>query len=300
MKKELVNEYTVLFFNHLKYEKKLSENTLISYKEELWEFENFFNNQNLLKINEKDINNFIKYLDNKKKLSARSKSHYITVLNNFYVFCLKEDYLKANPFEAIWQPKINKKLPQVLTYEEVDRLLDINITNAYTARTKAMLELIYATGIRVTELISLKFNHLDLFNDVIRVEGKESKERIVPINQAAKKYLEIYLNDYRNILIKKGKSCDYLFLNNRGLGITRQGFFKLIKQRAREVQITKDISPHTLRHSFATHLLANGADLRVIQELLGHSDISTTQMYTHITNEQLKSEYNEAHPRAKK
>ncbi len=291
------NKYLNLYLNYLKYEKKLSNNTIISYETELKEFEDFFPNHNLLQLSTNDLFKFIKYLDNEKKVTARTKSHYITVINNFYVFCLKEDYLKKNPCESIWQPKITKALPQVLTYEEVDKLLDINITNAYTARTKAMLELIYATGIRVTELITLKFNHVDLFNDIIKVEGKGSKERIVPINQSAKKYLEIYLNEYRSSLIKKGKNCDYLFLNNRGLGITRQGFYKLIKKQASEVGITKDISPHTLRHSFATHLLFNGADLRVIQELLGHSDITTTQMYTHLTNEQLKNEYSKTHPR---
>ena len=291
------NEYLNLYLNYLKYEKKLSNNTIISYETELKEFEDYFKNNNLLKLTTKEIYSFIKYLDNEKKVTARTKSHYITVINNFYIFCLKEDYLKNNPCEAIWQPKISKNLPQVLTYEETDKLLDVNINNPYNARTKAMLELIYATGIRVTELISLKFNHVDLFNDVIKVEGKGSKERIVPINQSAKKYLEIYLNEYRSKLIKKKKSCDYLFLNNRGLGITRQGFYKIIKQRALEVGISKDISPHTLRHSFATHLLQNGADLRVIQELLGHSDISTTQMYTHLTNEQLKNEYSKTHPR---
>ena len=294
------NEYCDLYLNYLKYEKKLSNNTIISYQMELEEFTNFFNNKNLFKLQDQDLNKFLKYLDNDKGVGAKTKAHYITVINNFYTFCLKEEYITSNPCEAIWQPKLEKKLPQVLSYEEVDKLLDVNINNAYNARTKAMLELIYATGIRVSELISLKFNHLDLFNDVIKVEGKGSKERIVPINQSAKKYLEIYLNEYRSSLIKKGKSCDYIFLNNRGLGITRQGFFKLLKQRAKEVNINKDISPHTLRHSFATHLLANGADLRVIQELLGHSDISTTQIYTHLTNEQLKKEYLEAHPRAKK
>lgn len=291
------NEYLKLYLNYLKYEKKLSNNTIMSYETELKEFEDFFNKANLLNLSTNDLSSFLKYLDNKKQVTARTKSHYITVINNFYVFCLKEDYLKKNPCEAIWQPKVPKTLPQVLTYEEVDKLLDVNISNAYNARTKAMLELIYATGIRVSELISLKFNHVDLFNDVIKVEGKGSKERIVPINHTAKKYLEIYLNAYRSSLIKKGKTCDYLFLNNRGLGITRVGFYKLIKQRASEVGITKDISPHTLRHSFATHLLSNGADLRVIQELLGHSDISTTQMYTHLTNEELKNEYSKTHPR---
>ena len=294
------NEYCELYLNHLKYEKKLSNNTIISYQKELEEFQKFFKNQNILKLKEDDLNKFLKYLDTNKKVVANTKAHYLTVLNNFYIFCLKEEYITKNPCESIWQPKLAKKLPQVLTYEEVDRLLDIPLNNAYNVRTKAMLELIYATGIRVSELISLKFNHVDLFNDIIKVEGKGSKERIIPINQSSKKYLEIYLNNYRSSLIKKGKTCDYLFLNNRGLGITRQGFFKLIKLRAKDANINKDISPHTLRHSFATHLLANGADLRVIQELLGHSDISTTQIYTHLTNEQLKNEYNEAHPRAKK
>ncbi len=299
MKKEkkLQNQYSILFIEYLKYEKKLSQNTLQSYTDELIEFEKYNQNKNLLKLQEQDIIAFLNHLD-KLKYSATTKAHYITVLNNFYTFCLKEDYLKTNPCEMLWMPKLEKKLPQTLTYEEVDRLLNIPLNNAYDYRTKAMLELLYATGMRISELISLKFTNVDLFHDIVRVEGKGSKERIIPLNQTAKKYLTIYLDNYRHNLIKKGHNCDYLFLNNRGLGITRQGFFKLLKKAQATAHIAKEISPHTLRHSFATHLLENGADLRVIQELLGHSDISTTQIYTHITNEKIKEEYQNTHPRS--
>lgn len=290
-------DYIQLFLDYIKFEKKLSPNTLISYQKELMIFKEYFKNKNILTLTEPDLTNFLNYLD-KQNFSSRTKAHYITVINNFYLFCLREDYLKNNPCEALYLPKLEKTLPKVLTYEEVDKILNIPLNNAYDYRTKAMLELLYATGMRISELISLKFQHLDLFNDVIRVEGKGSKERIIPINETAKKYLTIYLNDYRHQLVKKGKTCDYVFLNNRGLGITRQGFFKLLKQISAKANINKEISPHTLRHSFATHLLANGADLRVIQELLGHSDISTTQIYTHVTNEKAKNIYHNTHPRA--
>lgn len=289
----------IQYMDYLKYEKKLSANTIESYEKELTIFFQFLGTVSPFEVEEKEIHAFLQTLE-KEHLSAATKAHYLTVIQNFYLFCLKEDYMKVNPCESIWMPKLEKKLPQVLTYDEVDRLLDIPLNTAYDYRTKAMFELLYASGMRISELIHLKFQHLDLFNDCVRVEGKGSKVRIVPINQTAKKYISIYLETYRPKLLKKGKSCDYLFLNNRGLGISRQGFFKLLKTRCQEARIEKEISPHTLRHSFATHLLQNGADLRIIQELLGHSDISTTQIYTHLSNEKIKEEYKEAHPRYKK
>ena len=161
-----------------------------------------------------------------------------------------------------------------------------------------MLELLYATGMRISELLSLRFTNVSLSENLVRVEGKGSKERIIPFNEISKKYLKLYIEEYRGHLIKKGKNYEELFLNNRGTPITRQGFFKILKTICLHAGIKKDVSPHTLRHSFATHLLSNGADLRVIQELLGHSDITTTQIYTHVTKEHEKEEYLKSHPRS--
>ncbi len=284
------------FIDYIKYEKKLSNNTVVSYMSELTYFAKQTKKDSLLKLTSNDIKKFIINLNK----NERTKAHYLTVINNFYRYYLKIGKITSNPCDQIYMPKLSQKLPSVLTYEETDALLNISLNTPYDFRTKAMLELLYASGMRISELINLKFNNVDLFNDTIRVEGKGSKERLVPINQSAKKYLELYLNDYRHLLIKKGKQTDYLFLNNRGTQITRQGFFKLLKSIQKKAHIDKEISPHTLRHSFATHLLKNGADLRIIQELLGHSDIKTTQIYTHISNEKLKDEYQNAHPHAKK
>ena len=293
-----MNEKAIIrYFEHLKYEKKLSENTQNSYQEELMTIIDFFHNKSPLTYTSCDINQFLKYLDDKHYQST-TKAHYITVLNNFYLFCIKEGYLNKNPCENIFMPKLTKHLPDILNYEEIDRLLDIPLNNAYDYRTKAMLELNYACGLRVSELTHLKLQDIDYQNEILKIIGKGSKERIVPYNQTSKKFLLKYINDYRKNLIKKGKNCDYVFLNNLGTGISRQGYFKILKQCATKANIKKTISPHTLRHSFATHLLENGADLRVIQEFLGHSDISTTQIYTHLSQEKIKKEYNECHPRA--
>ncbi len=192
-------------------------------------------------------------------------------------------------------PKLNKSLPKILTEDEVLKLLDIPLSDNFSYRNKAMLELMYATGLRVSELVNLKLQDIDLNEDIVRTFGKGSKERIIPIGEYAKEYLEKYIYEHRGLMLKKNNS-EYLFLNNHGNKMTRQGFFKIIKKLANEKGIKKDISPHTLRHSFASHLLKYGADLRTIQELLGHSDISTTQIYTHITNEELKKNYENFHP----
>ena len=272
-----MNEKAIIrYFEHLKYEKKLSENTQNSYQEELMTIIDFFHNKSPLTYTSCDINQFLKYLDDKHYQST-TKAHYITVLNNFYLFCIKEGYLNKNPCENIFMPKLTKHLPDILNYEEIDRLLDIPLNNAYDYRTKAMLELNYACGLRVSELTHLKLQDIDYQNEILRIIGKGSKERIIPLSEITIKY-----DKYDNL----------------GTGISRQGYFKILKQCATKANIKKTISPHTLRHSFATHLLENGADLRVIQEFLGHSDISTTQIYTHLSQEKIKKEYNECHPRA--
>lgn len=297
MKENKLPEYMQKYIDTLQYERKLSKNTILSYQDNLKTFWEYIAPKDPLKVTKEDIEKFLKFEQEKK---VTTKAHYFTVLQNFYLFCLEEGYTKINPCETIHMPKLPDKLPNYLTYEEVDRLLDMPLKTDYDYRTKAMLELLYATGMRVSELLSLRFSNIDLENTIVRVEGKGSKERIIPFNDTSKKYLELYLNFYRPKLIKPGKNYEELFLNNRGTPMTRQGLFKLLKQLCKELGIKKNVSPHILRHSFATHLLNAGADLRVIQEFLGHSSISTTQIYTHVSKEHIKTEYIESHPRSKK
>jgi len=292
MNEELITKY----LDYLKYEKKLSNNTISSYKENLYVFLDSINKKELLKIESSDIKKFLEKENNK---SSKTRAHYITVLNNFYTFLINENIINYNPLENIKLPKIEKKLPDYLTIEEVDKLLDIPLNTAYDYRNKAMLETLYATGIRISELINLKVSDIDFNECFIRIMGKGSKERIVPFNDICKEYLEIYINIYRLELLKH-KDSEYIFINNLSKNISRQGFFKILKEICVKQGIKKNVSPHLLRHSFATHLLNNGADLRIIQELLGHSDLATTQIYTEVLNEKLKSDYEASHPRAKK
>ena len=195
----------------------------------------------------------------------------------------------------ISSPKREKHLPKVLSEEEIDKLLNIPLNDAFSYRNKAIIELMYATGLRVSELVNLKVNDIDLNMALLKTLGKGSKERIIPLGDYALNYLKLYINEYRSLLIKKNLN-DYLFLNNHGNKLTRQGLFKMLDKLANEQGIKTEISPHTLRHSFATHLLNGGADLRSIQELLGHSDISTTQIYMHVSNQKLNEDYHKFHP----
>lgn len=282
------------YLDYLKYERKLSNNTIYSYKNDLLMLKKNLN-KNFEYITTNDIKNFLK-LSNQK--SERTRAHNITVFNNFYNFLVSENILPNNPCENISQPKLTKKLPKYLTVEEVDKLLDIKLVSPLDYRNKAMLELLYATGVRISELLNLKIADIDLEEAFIRVIGKGNKQRIIPMGDVAIKYLKLYVLENRNFLLKK-KSSEYVFLNNYGNKMTRQGFFKILKKQCLLSNIKQEISPHTLRHSFASHLLNNGADLRVIQELLGHSDISTTQIYTHLSTEKLKKDY-QAHPHQKK
>lgn len=285
--------YIQKYLDYLMFERKLSDNTLKSYKNDLKDFDLYFNG-NIDKINYFDIQ---KYLDSLKDLNARSVAHYITVINSMYNFLVDEGVITENPCINIISPKIAKKLPNYLTEDEMDNLLNINLSTPYDYRNKAMLELLYASGVRITELVNLKVSDIDINNCFIRVFGKGKKERIVPISDVAIKYLVIYIERYRNMILKDHDS-EYLFISNSFKNISRQGFFKILKAECKRCGIEKDVSPHVLRHSFATHLLKHGADLRIIQELLGHEDISTTQIYAHLVNEKLKEDY-EVHPRNK-
>lgn len=282
----------IKYLDYIKYERKLSLNTYNSYQNELKNFY-LFCQKPIAKASSSDIN---KYLKESTSLKPRSMAHFITVIRNFYRFLTTEKIISKDPTENIKSPKLPQKLPVFLTEEEVANLLDIDLNNAYDYRNKAMLELIYATGMRVSELVNLTLVNLDLENDYIRIMGKGSKERIIPLGDTAIYYLEKYLNDYRLQLLKKLPS-NYVFINNHRQKISRQGFFKIVKKECLKHGIKKNISPHILRHSFATHLLSHGADLRVIQELLGHEDISTTQIYAHLVNDKIKKDYDH-HPRS--
>lgn len=287
------------FITYLRIDKKYSENTIESYTRDLMHYYHFNKekNRNLHQIKKKDLKEYLAFLSD-QKLDGRSISRNISCIRSFYKFLLIEKYIDTNPSELLELPKRKKTLPKVLSLEEIDRLLDFPLNDAFSYRNKAMIELMYATGLRVSELVNLKTHDVDLDMAIVRTIGKGSKERIIPIGEVALYYLKLYMIDYRSSLLK-GKNTDALFLNNHGTGMTRQGFFKILKKLAKEQQVTTPFSPHTLRHSFATHLLNNGADLRSIQELLGHSDISTTQIYTHISNERLKENYKDFHPHAR-
>lgn len=288
------NIYIEKYINYLQYERALSENTIASYAYDLKRFDIFFKGQ-ILNLQYEDIN---KYLESIGDLSSRSVAHHVTVLTSFYNFLIDEKIIEKNPCENIMNVKLPKKLPVYLTEEEVSKLLDIPLNTEYDYRNKAMLELLYATGLRISELVNLKVNDIDFDECIVRVFGKGKKERIVPIADVALKYLKMYMNNYRGLILKDTLS-DYIFISNSKKNISRQGFFKILKSEAKRSGIDKEVSPHVLRHSFATHLLSHGANLRIIQELLGHEDISTTEIYAHLINEKLKDDYS-YHPRNRK
>lgn len=279
------------FLLYLEIDLNYSQNTINTYENSLNQLNRYIK-KDLLKLTSDDIEKFIISLE----LEASSVSNYLSSYKTFYNYYIKLGKIKINPIDVIDSPKLARHLPTYLTVDEVNNLLDIKINDAFDARNKSILELLYSSGLRISELISLEFKNIDLNECIIRVMGKGSKERIVPINDIAIHYLKIYVKDYRHILVKNEQN-NYIYLNNHGKKMTRQGVFKMIKKRTLEADIKKDVSPHTLRHSIATHMLENGADLRIIQEFLGHSDIGTTQIYTHLTNQKLKKDYMEYFPR---
>lgn len=289
MNKDFINQYE----DYLKIDKKYSSNTIVSYIKDLNKYNDYIK-KNILMATKNDILSFLEF-EKKKNKKERTISHDLIVIKNFYKYLEKIGELKNNPSLNIEAPKLKKSLPRVLSVSDIDKLLDINLIDKYSYRNKAMLELMYSSGLRISELVNLKMQDIDLIENIVRVYGKGSKERIVPIGDYASKYLEIYIKEYRPKLIKKQVN-DYLFLNSRGNNISRQALFKIIKQLLRDKNLNTNFSPHTLRHSFASHMLENGADLRSIQELLGHSDISTTQIYTHISDKKIKENYVESHP----
>ncbi len=286
---DFINEFVV----DLVYVRNYSKNTVDSYRNDIEQFYELMNNKALDKITTEDIRGYIKHLST---VSEKSLARKLSTLRTFYDFMVKKSYLAVSPMDSIEGPKIGKYLPDVLTISEVDKLLDFEPDNHFSFRNRCILELLYSTGLRISELTSLKLENVSLEESLVKVMGKGSKERIVPLNDIATEYMSKYIKEVRPCMLKK-EQTDYIFLNNHGKVLTRQAVFKMIKKRAEDIKLGKEISPHTLRHSFATHLLQNGADIRFIQELLGHSDVGTTEIYTHIANETLKRDYDEFNPR---
>ena len=289
------------FIFYLAVERGLAENTLTAYKIDLQNFLSFCQDKQVNSWAGTEKNTILMYLVYLKKqdMSPATISRRLAALKSFFRFLINEQIVEFSPTESMEAPKLSQKLPNILTTSEVETLLtQPKISHPMGIRDKAMLELLYATGIRVSELVDLDMDHISTKEQFIRCYGKGSKERIVPLGNISAHFVEEYIQKGRVKLIKKAHETSALFLNHHGQRLTRQGFWKIIKKYGRQGNINKLITPHTLRHSFATHLLENGADLRSVQEMLGHADIATTQIYTHLTKTRLKEVYKNSHPRA--
>jgi integrase/recombinase XerD len=284
----------------LKLERNLSENTIASYKNDLSSLINYLSDSGLKdpsEITSKNLSDFFVLLS-KLGLSSRSSARYYSSIKGFFGYLFSNGYIKFNPMEKISAPKVSKNLPNVLNINEIEKILSGPDTSKKLGlRDKALLETFYACGLRVSELINLKLSDLFLSEEMIRVFGKGSKERFVPIGSSAINWIGEYLKAGRPLLEKKAKSQNILFLNNRGTKLSRMGVWKIVNKYAELAGIKKEVHPHTFRHSFATHLLEGGADLRAVQEMLGHVDISTTQIYTHIDRDYIKQVHRDFHPR---
>lgn len=295
----LIREYEM----YLTTEAKLSKNTCISYVNDITQYLDYIKKyrekHDPEDINIEDIRSYLASLK-RNHISSTSQSRKLSAMKSFHKFLMLEKYVSKNVAKLIQNPKQEKKLPTVLSIEEVENLLNVlSEDTPLELRNKTMIELAYSSGLRVSELIDLKMKNLHLNNGFIEIFGKGNKERIVPVGEEAIYLINKYLETAR-LLYVNNKSKDYVFLTRRGTNMTRQMFFEIIREKAKLAGITKEISPHKLRHSFASHLLERGIDLRLIQELLGHESISTTEIYTHINNTKLKNVYLNAHPRARK
>ena len=296
-----------LFTDYLRVEKSLSENTISAYKADLEKFFEYAENVKLIRgiknITEDTITDFLNFLNgslNKtgNKFSAKSVSRFISSLRTFFKYLESENLTDINPLENIETPRIPRLLPEVLSIEEIEKLLSVqDINDKLELRDKAILETMYASGLRVSETINLEISNIFFEEGFIRVFGKGSKERIVPVGNTALKFITKYIKESRSLL-KNSRSFNFLFLNFRGSKLSRMGILDIIKKYCLRAGIRKSTHPHTLRHSFATHLLQGGADIRIIQEMLGHQDISTTQIYTHVDKDYLIEVHKSLHPRA--
>ena len=290
------------FASFLKLEKSLSQNSIDAYEHDIEKFVQFLNykNYNLTsaQIELKHLQEFLKWV-NELGMSATSQSRIISGIRAFYKYLLVENLISANPTELLETPKIGRKLPDTLTVEEINTLIEtIDLSEENGQRNKAILETLYSSGLRVSELVNLKISNLFFEIGFIKITGKGDKQRLVPIGSIAMKYIDIYRNEIRTHLKVTKAAEDILFLNNRGNKLTRVMIFYVIKKLAQKIGLRKKISPHTFRHSFATHLVEGGADLRAVQEMLGHESITTTEIYTHLDREYLRKNILQYHPRS--
>ncbi|MGE5416328.1 MAG: site-specific tyrosine recombinase XerD [Acidobacteriota bacterium] len=296
-----MERYLDLFIEYLKFERGLSENTQEAYRRDIGKFMAFLKENKKITdvrdIKRSDILDFLSQLLDEGAAFASSARN-LSSIRTFNRFLIMEGHMAVNPADNLDSPKVNRKLPQVLTIAEVDRLMEQpNPVLPMGLRDRAMFELMYATGLRVSELISLDIDDVNLNAGYVRCLGKGRKERIVPINKTSVYWVERYIARSRQKLTN-GSINRTLFVNANGRKMTRQGFWKILNKHVKDAGIEKEVTPHTLRHSFATHLLENGADLRAVQEMLGHADIGTTQIYTHLTKTRLREVYQKSHPRA--
>lgn len=287
------------YLHYIRIERGLSDNTIKSYQQDLKQFSVYMTAENL-NLNAVDHVVILTWLNQLRELNKSNNSviRMVTSLRKFFGYLLQENVIRHNPMSDVKPPKKAEHLPAVLSVAEIDTLLQVPTEKtALGLRNRALIEVMYATGLRVSELVNLKMSDLHLQLGLIQTIGKGDKERIIPIGEIATEWLERYFSHSRLTLLKD-KVSPFVFLNDRGTQLSRQGVWKIIKNLVSAAGIDKDVSPHTLRHSFATHILENGADLRIVQELLGHADISTTQIYTHISKKRLSEVYDAFHPRA--
>lgn len=292
----LVKEYK----RYLEFERNLSGNSIVAYLNDLQKIQVFCEDHDLslAELTPQHIQDFLLWM-NGFSISPFTQARLISGIKAFFIFLQLEYDLEPNPAELIETPRLERKIPDTLSVHDIDRLLQaIDLSSAEGSRNKAIVEVLYGCGLRVSELVNLKISNLYLEVDFIKVEGKGNKERLIPIGNQAIKYLKIYLNEVRNKQVIKAGAEDYVFLNRRGAPLTRVMIFIIIKNLAAKIGLTKTISPHTFRHSFASHLVEGGADLRAIQDMLGHESITTTEIYTHIDKDYLQSIITQFHPRS--
>ena len=286
------------FNDYLKIERGFSVNSISSYKEDISKFNKFIDNsKSPLEVSSDDIKEFLQKIS--KGMNSSSQSRIISGLRSFFEFLIFEKYISQNPLRLIESPKISRKLPDTLSIEEIDLLIsNLDLSKEQGERNLAIIELLYGCGIRVSELVDLKISDLFFNENFIKVTGKGNKQRLIPIGNITKQNVNNYLQNSRNKIKVVSAFNDHVFLNRRGKNLTRAMIFTIVKNLAKKANFSKSISPHTFRHSFATHLLENGADLRTIQQLLGHESITTTEIYMHLDNKYLSEALNKFHPRA--
>lgn len=292
-------DYLTSYKNFLKLEKSLSANTIEAYMDDIQKFIDFVQTDSPLSVTTNDIRLFLDDLNETQNMSVRSQARILSGIKSFFRYLSIHDIIEHDPSEMVETSRLNRKLPTVLTPEEVNELIEaVDLDNEIGYRNRAILETLYGCGLRVSELINLRLTDLHFDESYVRIKGKGSKERLVPVGRCVKDAITLYIHNYRNTLDINRKDENILFLNRRGKKMTRVMIFTIIKDLAAKIGLKKPISPHTFRHSFATQLIDAGADLKAIQEMLGHTSITTTEIYTHIDREYLRDTIMRFHPRS--